>query len=119
MDKGETVQGGNKLLSYTYRLSIENFGGEASDVRLMDRLPIVQDSVKESEIRVTLDSTAVDVSKDPDYLRTERKKGLLRWDVKVPGQAIGEKAYGLEYKFKVEYNKAMSISGVPTAPAPR
>ncbi len=115
VDKSETVQGGNMLLNYTYRLAIENFGSEPADVRLMDRLPTTKDTVKESEIRVTLDSTTVEVSKDPDYLRTERKKGLLRWDVKVPAQAIGDKAYGLEYKFNVEYDRAMSISGMPAA----
>ena len=115
VDKGETVQGGNKLLNYTYRLSIENFAGEPVDVRLMDRLPTAKDTVKDSDIRVTLDTAAAEVSKDPDYLRTDRKKGLLRWDVKVPGQAVGEKAFGLEYKFKVEYDKAMSISGMPAA----
>jgi len=113
MDKGEVVQGGNRMLNYTYRLAVENFGAEPVDVRLMDRLPAAKDNLKETDLRVTFDSPGLELSKDAEYLRSERKKGILRWDVKVPGQATGEKAFSLEYKFTVEYDKQMSLTGMP------
>ena len=116
VDKAEATQGGNRQLNYTYRLEIENFGDKPVTVRLMDRLPVSETTTNNAtDVRVTLDSGEAELSKDADYQRTQRKKGILRWDVEVPAQAIGEKTYAMEYKFKVEYDRMMTIMGVPAA----
>lgn len=112
-EKTEVVQGGNRLLNYTYRLAVENFSAAPAEVRLMDRLPASREGVKETDLRITLEPSAEALSADPEYLRTGRKQGILRWDVKVPAAATGEKSYVLEYKFKVEYDKQMGITGLP------
>ncbi|MEI8197500.1 MAG: mucoidy inhibitor MuiA family protein, partial [Phycisphaerae bacterium] len=114
-EKTEVVQGGNRLLNYTYRLAVENFGTEPATVRLMDRLPSTRDGVKETDLRITLEPSAEALSQDAEYQRTGRKQGILRWDVKAPAGATGEKAFVLEYKFKVEYDKQMGITGMPAA----
>jgi len=111
VSRSEKVQGGNRIVTSTYRLSVENFSAEPAAVRLMDRLP----TAKESEIDVTLTSTGKELSSDPAYLQTQRKKGILRWDVEVPPQAIGPKAFTLDYEFVLEYDKQMSIAGMPAA----
>ena len=38
---------------------------------------------------------------------------MLRWDVKVPAQAIGTAAFTLDYQMQMEYDKQLSIAGLP------
>jgi len=109
--KGDTIQGGNRVAELTYELEIENFGPEAAEVRLLDRLP----TAKESEVKLTLVSAGSDLSSDDTYEQTERKKGILRWDVKVPAQATGLKAFRNEYKLQMEYDKQLAIAGLPAS----
>jgi hypothetical protein len=112
MEKTESVQGGNRTVNFTYRLSIENFGSAPAKVRMLDRLPVAKDN----EVRVELVSAGeVKLSEDSRYLQTERKKGILRWEVEAPAQAIGPQAFGLEYKLRLEYDKQMHIAGMPMA----
>ncbi len=107
--KSESIQGGNRVVDFTYQLTLENFGAEATDVRLLDRMP----TGKESEVKLTLVSPGKDLSTDARYLQHDRKKGLLRWDLKVPGQAIGPKALTIDYQMQMEYDKQLSIAGLP------
>ncbi len=39
VDRTEKTQGGNRIVELTYRLTVENFGAAAANVRLMDRVP--------------------------------------------------------------------------------
>lgn len=69
-------------------------------------------------MRVELVSTGEhELSDDSRYRQSERKKGILRWEVEAPAQAIGPQAFGLEYKFRLEFDKQMSIAGMPVASA--
>ncbi|HEY4329347.1 MAG TPA: DUF4139 domain-containing protein, partial [Phycisphaerae bacterium] len=120
VEKTETMQGGNRVVDFTYRLSVENFGTKPATVRLLDRLP----TAKEEQIRVTMAPVSKDgreLSKDSVYEQTDKKKGILRWDVEVPPQAVDTKALAIEYQFKLEYDKGMSISSpapIPPAASP-
>ena len=107
--KNESIQGGNRVVDFTYQLSIENFGADAAQVRLMDRLP----TAKETEVKLALVSPGQPLSKDPRFEQRDRKKGMLRWDVKVPAQAIGTAAFTLDYQMQMEYDKQLSIAGLP------
>jgi hypothetical protein len=106
--KNESIQGGNRLVDFTYQLAIENFGSEAAEVRLMDRMP----TAKENEVKLTLVAPGKPLSEDSRY-EQQRKKGLLRWDVKVPAQSIGAKAFSLDYQMQMEYDKQLSIASLP------
>jgi hypothetical protein len=105
VDRSERIQGGNRVVGFTYALGIENFSGDAVAVRLRDRLP----EPRGSEIKVTLLDTAIALSDDPVYRSTQYKKNILRWDVEVPAQASGTEAKMVEYKFELEYDKQMTI----------
>jgi len=107
-DKHDTVQGGNRVVDMTYALTVENFGSKAVDVRLLDRLP----RGKSSQVRVELLSDESDLCDDSDYVRTLRKESILRWDVSVPAKATGADAHTVEYRFRLEYDKQMSVAGV-------
>jgi hypothetical protein len=117
VEKTENTQGGNRVVEFTYRLTVENFGANAAAIHLLDRLP----TAKETDIRVTLtsrdakDAKQPELSKDPIYEQTDRKKGILRWDLEVPAKAIDDKAVVVEYSFKLEY-AANSTIATPSAP---
>ncbi|MBI4569095.1 MAG: mucoidy inhibitor MuiA family protein [Planctomycetes bacterium] len=113
VEKSETTQGGNRVVTFTYQLTIENFGADPAEVRLLDRLPYT----KESEMKVTLLAPGRDLSKDPAYEKRDRKKGVLRWEVTAPAQAVGVTAFTVEYQFRLEYDKQFNVA--PAAPSPQ
>jgi hypothetical protein len=107
--KDERIQGGNRAVDFIYELKLENFGNEAVTVRLLDRLP----TVGENDIKVTLLRSDEKVSEDEAYQMKDRKDGILRWDVEVPAEAVGPKAKVLKYTMQLEYDKQLSIVGIP------
>ncbi|MGE3242283.1 MAG: DUF4139 domain-containing protein, partial [Pirellulales bacterium] len=109
VDKQERIQGGNRVVDFTYELSVENFGDEATKVRLLDRLPTTGDD----DIKVTLVKSDQGVSEDSAYQMADRKNGILRWDVEVPAQAVGPKRKVIRYTMQIEYDKQLSIVGMP------
>ena len=107
--KRESIQGGNRVVHFTYGLRLENFGTTAATVRLLDRIP----TAKPLQAKIELVSPGPELSDDADYQRSDRKKGILRWDVQVPQQATGTQAFTLEYQFDLEYDKKMTITALP------
>ncbi len=109
LKKDERIQGGNRVVDFTYELTLENFGDKSVAVRLLDRLP----TVGENDIKITLIKTDDPVSTDESYLKSDRKEGILRWDLEVPAQAVGPKEKVLKYTMQIEYDKQLSIVGMP------
>lgn len=106
-DKIESIQGGNRKLNFKYRLIVENYKDDPAKVRLLDRLP---DSGDSAQIRVALAEMKDALSEDAIYLRRQRPKGILRWEVEVPGGAARETARILEYRFSVEFDHNFQLS---------
>lgn len=107
VERKEGVQGGNREISFTYRLSIENFSDTDATVSLYDRLPTAE---RPGEVRVTLASGKTPLSTDAAYLRTERPKGILRWDVTVPAESTLEKAVVVDYAFTVDHDRNLQLT---------
>jgi hypothetical protein len=107
VDKTEAVQGGNRELAFKYRLVIENYKDTPVKVRLLDRIPV---SEREGDVRVTLGEMKDKLSEDKVYLRIERPKGILRWEIDVPGKAFGDQARLLEYGYKMEFDRNLGIA---------
>jgi Domain of unknown function (DUF4139)/N-terminal domain of unknown function (DUF4140) len=113
VERTESIQGGNRVVDLTYRLTVENFSSAAAPLRLLERLPKVCAGTGASDIRVTLVSPGADLSTDDDYVKTLKKEGILRWDLTVPPQSIGPTAAAtIEYKFRLEYDKQMTLAGM-------
>lgn len=112
LDREETFQGGNRVLKLVYRLSVENFGRDAAQVRIIDRIPQTS-----NEIKVTLVSSDEDLSTDPSYRQTDHKKGMLRWEVDVPARSAGIEAMSMDYAVRLEYDRQMTVTGTPLASA--
>ncbi|MFT3685489.1 MAG: mucoidy inhibitor MuiA family protein [Phycisphaerales bacterium] len=108
VDRTERTQGGNRVVEFTYRLTVENFGKAPAKVRLMDRIPVT----KGNDIRVELTKPGT-LSSDPVYNADQRPKGILRWDVEVPAGTSADKPFAVEYTFRVEYDRQMTITEVP------
>jgi len=117
VERNEVMQGGNRELSFKYRLVLENFGEKPALVRLFDRAPY---SDRPTEVRIKLGEMKDPLSRDPLYLRTERPKNILRWDIEVAGAAAGEKARLVEYGLTIEFDRQLTINlpgGQPNGPA--
>ncbi len=97
--KSRSVQGGNQLFDYEFRIGLRNYRATAAKVQLWDRLPKPDGEA----VAVNLVKTSVDLSKDASYLRTSRTDNLLMWDIQVPPGTIGEKTMYLNYEFRMEY----------------
>lgn len=109
LDKTRTTQGGNQVLTFRYRISVSSYKKDPVPVQVWDRLPHAEAAMT---IAVNLVSPKPELSADPLYQRDERPKGLLRWDVTAKPDQNGEKALAIEYEYKIEYDKNVTIGGL-------
>jgi hypothetical protein len=108
LDRTRVVQGGNQVLTFKYRILLNSYKPNTVDVQVWDRVP---HSETEQAIGVTLTKGETELSKDSLYLRDERPKNLLRWDVKLEPKQNGEKALAIDYEFKLELALSVNIGG--------
>lgn len=112
VERTEAVQGGNRIVELTYRITAENFGDKPVKIRVSDRLP----KAKDNEIRVSMvNSVPQPLSPSADEesgAARDRKNGLVTWELDAGARALGPKAVAVEYKLKIEFDKQMSLVGV-------
>jgi uncharacterized protein (TIGR02231 family) len=104
--KSRTVQGGNQVHNYEYRIVIASYKSEAVKMQVWDRLP----RAEAEAVVVSLVEPAPKLSEDPTYLRRERPENLLRWDLTIGPGRNGEKATTVAYQFKLEYARDVAIA---------
>ena len=75
--KSRSVQGGNQIFDYEFRIGLRNYRPGPVKVQLWDRLPKPQGEA----VAVNLVKTSAELSTDALYQRTARMDNLLRWDV--------------------------------------
>ena len=114
-DKSDSVQGGNRRLSFKYRLVIETYKSQPVEVSVFDRLPHTE---RAADVAIELGELKDALSDDKLYQRVERPKGILRWDIEVPAGATGEDARLIEYSYTVEFDRQFQLAGV-TADVPQ
>ncbi len=105
IDKSRTMQGGNQVLKYEYRILVSSYKPDKVKVQLWDRLPQAENET----MGVTLLKTSPEISSDAVYVREERPSNLLRWDLEVTPDMTGEKAQVVKYEFKLELDRQMTI----------
>ncbi len=108
VDKTDFIQGGNKVLEFDYRILVNSYKPEPVKLMLCDRLPHAEGKT----IAVTLVKQTPDLSTDSIYVRDERVKNLLRWDVIVKPENTSDKPLTITYKFKLELDKNMHIGSL-------
>jgi uncharacterized protein (TIGR02231 family) len=102
--KLRSVQGGNQIFDYEFRVGLRNYRPGPVKIQLWDRLPKPQGEA----IAVNLVKTSAELSTDPLYLRTARMDNLLRWDVDVPQGTVGDKTMYINYEFHLEYARDLA-----------
>lgn len=110
VEKNRSMQGGNQVLKYEYRILLSSYKSAPVALQLWDRLPMAESAT----VGVTLGKVNPEISKDPLYEREHRPRNLLRWDLKVEPGMTGEKALAVLYDFKLELDKQMTISTFST-----
>lgn len=106
--KSEHIEGGNMVSEFEYKLTVSNYGKKVMRLKLEDRMPYSPDG----SVQVKLLEATPKISQDPEYQRTKLKKGLLRWNLEIPEQAINEKAIVVMYRFRMAHDKQMTIKGL-------
>ncbi|MEM9019823.1 MAG: DUF4139 domain-containing protein [Planctomycetota bacterium] len=107
VNRDQTSQGGNTLLSFDYRLSIENYGDQPAKVRLLDRLPYFNGG---DDVNLTIASMSDELSEDAVYLRLDRPNGILRWDIDVPANATGADESVVSFLYTLEFDRNYGFS---------
>ena len=107
ISKEETTQGGNAVRTFTYQILLNSYKTAPVNVQVMDRMP---HSSQQQSIAISLTSTTPDLSDNKLYLRDERPKNLLRWDVKLLSEENGDKALTIDYEYKIEFDRNVTIS---------
>jgi uncharacterized protein (TIGR02231 family) len=104
-DKKTRIQGGNRIDTYDYRIALSNYKNTQIELLLLDRLAYTDDA----SIKIELGKTEPELSSNSEYLRTARKKGILRWDLKLAPNTIDQDTTVVKYSFTMEYDKNMQI----------
>ena len=108
LDKNRTNQGDNQVWKYEYRILISSYKSEPVKVQLWDRLPHADNE----SVAVSLVKTSTTLSTDSIYLRESRPNNLLRWDLTVEPTQKGDKALAINYEFKLELGRQMTIGNI-------
>lgn len=108
VDKTRTTQGGNQVLTFKYRIMLSSYKTAVVPVQVWDRTPHAE-TAQTLAINVTNPKPAL--SDDPLYVRDEKTRGILRWDVNIDPKQHGEKALFIDYEFKMELDKNVNIGG--------
>jgi uncharacterized protein (TIGR02231 family) len=105
VEKKDEIKGGNRVVSFKYRLSVSNYKSGDVSIRLLERMP----AAPRADIRINLVETNTELSKDRLYLRDQRNKGLLRWDITVAKGSTGADTKEVTYTYNMEYDKQMEV----------
>jgi len=100
-DKKVNTLWGNRIEKYEYRIAIDNYKNTAVKLRLVERIPYTEDK----GIEISGFKTNVALSKDPDYVRTQKDKGILRWDLNLAANTTDDKAKVITYSYTMKYDK--------------
>ncbi len=106
--KTRTIQGGNQVHTYEFKISVRGFRPSPVKIQVWDRLPRAEASGEVAAVNLV--RSQPETSTDPQYVRTGKADNLLRWDMVVPPDAMGDKALSINYEFRLEYARGRSVN---------
>ena len=98
-----------KQTTYDYQIAISNGQDESIDIRVWDRIPISRDAL----IEIQLENVSQPLSTDVNYVKQERPRGLLRWDLAIDANMTGEQTYALDWRVEVARGKDVEMTPLP------
>jgi len=105
VDQKEDIVGGNRVVTLTVQLSVQNFGSEDTVVRLMDRLPQVDPD--QVQLQIVDDGAASSNFVDDESARNE--DGVLSWNLNVPAKSIADQAASVTYTITIAHDRQMGL----------
>ena len=109
--KNQSIQGGNRVQTFDYRIRVTSYKSGPVQLQVWDRLP----KAETEAVAVELIHASPEISTDADYLRTDRTKNLLRWDLTVNPTATNVQSPTLTYEFKLQYDRNVAIGNFQPA----
>ncbi|MEN8127033.1 MAG: mucoidy inhibitor MuiA family protein [Planctomycetota bacterium] len=104
-DKKIETLWGNRMDENQYRIEINNYKNKTVALRLMDRLPWTESET----LSIELTGNSHPLSTDAEYVRTQKDKGILQWDLNLKPDTNGKKATVVNYTFMLKYDNDMAI----------
>lgn len=104
-DKKVETLWGNRVEKYDYRIAISNYKNTKVNLRLLERIPFTKDE----KLEISGFETNKPLSTDPEYVRTQKDKGVLRWDLNLGAATAEEKATIVTYSYSMKYDSDMNI----------
>lgn len=107
LEKTEEQKGGNRHVTFHYRLVVANFKPTSVSIRMFDRIPL---PAQVTEVSTHIESKDIPISQDGLFRRIQYPRRILRWDLSVPAERFGEKAFDLEYTSTVEFDRNRALT---------
>ncbi len=101
--------GGGLDTTWNYRGSIINGTGREISIEWIDRMPVS----RSDKIQVSLPQSSAPLSTNAAYVASDKPRGILRWDLKVPPSAAGSPPFTLTWKVLLSRSKDIETTPLP------
>ena len=101
--------GGGLDTTWNYRGSITNGTGREISIEWIDRMPVS----RSDKIQVSLPQSSAPLSTNAAYVASDKPRGILRWDLKVPPSAAGSPPFTLTWKVLLSRSKDIETTPLP------
>lgn len=101
--------GGGLDTTWNYRGSIINGTGREISIEWIDRMPVS----RSDKIQVSLPQSSAPLSTNAAYVASDKPRGILRWDLKVPPSAAGAQPFTLTWKVLLSRSKDIETTPLP------
>ena len=101
--------GGGLDTTWNYRGSIINGTGREISIEWIDRMPVS----RSDKIQVSLPQSSAPLSANAAYVASDKPRGILRWDLKVPPSAAGSQPFTLTWKVLLSRSKDIETTPLP------
>ena len=109
-DKKTETLWGNRVDEQKYKIEISNYKTTPVKLRLLERLPYTENP----NIEILLTNTSHSLSTDKEYTKTQKDKGILRWDIVLSPSTSGDKTTVVEYSYTMKYDNDMRVTPIDT-----
>jgi predicted transport protein len=104
-DKKTDTLLGSRYHEQNYRFAISNYKNVPIKLRLLDRIPYTENE----SLAVNIKDLSHPLSTDAEYLRAEKPKGLLRWDLVIDPNTVADKATIMTYSYTMKHDKTQVV----------
>ena len=105
LDSGNTTDYLSEESPAVYRIDEES-------LREIEKRLAIVGLTKDEKLEIKEFTTNTALSKDAEYLRVEKDKGILRWDLDLKPATVEEKATVITYGYTMKYDNDMHIQPI-------